>query len=230
MNNIPIKNWAEDDRPREKLIAKGAASLSNAELLAILIITGSTKGSALDIAQELLAICDNKLNLLARLSVHEILEYKIPGLGQAKAVAILAALSLSARKELEDKSRQQITCSKDMADFLMPHMAHLQHEIFMVIYMNSANHIIKHKIISSGGLTGTTVDVRVILKMALQYNAVAFIISHNHPSGSLNPSKQDLEITKAIYSAAKTMDITMLDHIIISDHGFFSFLDNELMK
>lgn len=230
MNHTPIKQWAEDDRPREKLIAKGATSLSNAELLAILINTGSVKGSAVDIAKELLAICDNKLHLLSRLSVQEILEHKIPGIGLAKAVAIHAALSLSSRKELEDKSRQQITCSRDIADFLMPHMAHLQHEIFMVVYLNSANHILQHKVISTGGLTATTVDVRVILKMALQYNAVAFIMAHNHPSGSLNPSEPDLAITKSIYFAAKTMDIIMLDHIIVSDHGFFSFLDNELLK
>lgn len=229
MNNKSIKDWALDDRPREKLIAKGATALSNAELLAILINSGSTKGSALDIAKSLLAICDNKLYLLGKLSVQDILNHKIPGIGKAKAVSIHAALSLSTRKELEDKSRQQITCSKDMADFLIPHMAHLQHEIFMVVYLNNANHILHHKIVSSGGLTATTVDVRIILKTALQYNAVSFIIAHNHPSGSLKPSKEDILITQAIGGAARTMDMRMLDHIIVSDHGFFSFLDNELM-
>ena len=230
MQKKKIKDWALDDRPREKLINKGATSLSNAELLAILINTGSPKGTALDVAKELLGICSNKLHLLARLSVREIMGHKIPGIGLAKAVAIHAALSLSARKELEDKSRSQITCSKDMADFLIPHMAHLQHEVFMAIYLNSANHILHHKIISTGGLTATSVDVRVILKTALQYNAVAMVVAHNHPSGSLKPSPQDKKITESIRTAARLMEIVVLDHIIVSDHGFFSFLDNDLME
>ncbi|GAB3353584.1 DNA repair protein RadC [Arachidicoccus ginsenosidivorans] len=230
MQKKKIKEWALDDRPREKLITKGATSLSNAELLAILINTGSPKGTALDVAKALLDICGNKLHQLARLSVKEIMEHKIPGIGLAKAVAIHAALSLSARKELEDKSRSQITCSRDMADFLIPHMAHLQHEVFMAIYLNSANHILHHKIISTGGLTATSVDVRVILKTALQYNAVAMVVAHNHPSGSLKPSPQDQKITESIRAAAKLMEIIMLDHIIVSDHGFFSFLDNDLLE
>ena len=230
MKQKTIKQWAADDRPREKLIEKGATALSNAELLAILINTGSPKGSALDIAKALLDLNANKLHLISRLSVPEIMHYKIPGLGLAKAVAIHAALSLSARKELEDKSRSQITCSSDMAAFLIPHMAHLQHEIFMAIYLNSANHIIHHKLISSGGISGTHVDIRVILKGAIQCNAVSMVVAHNHPSGSLKPSEPDKQLTGRIQVAAQTMEIQLFDHIIVSDNGFFSFLDNNLIK
>lgn len=230
MTNKPIKDWAEDDRPREKLLNKGAAALSNAELLAILINSGSTYGSAVDVAKILLDSCENKLNLLSRLSVNEILERKIPGIGQVKAILIHAALSLNTRKEAEDKTRLIITCSKDIADFLTPLMEHLQHEVFMVVFLNNANHVLSHKVISSGGITGTTVDLRLILKLALQNNAVALIIAHNHPSGSLKPSVQDIEITKNIRSAAQIMNIRLLDHIIISDHGFYSFLDNEIFE
>ena len=230
MKQKTIKQWAADDRPREKLIEKGATALSNAELLAILINTGSPKGSALDIAKALLDLNANKLHLISRLSVPEIMHYKIPGLGLAKAVTIHAALSLSARKELEDKSRSQITCSSDMAAFLIPHMAHLQHEIFMAIYLNSANHIIHHKLISSGGISGTHVDIRVILKGAIQCNAVSMVVAHNHPSGSLKPSEPDKQLTGRIQMAAQTMEIQLFDHIIVSDNGFFSFLDNNLIK
>lgn len=230
MKQKSIKEWAIDDRPREKLIEKGATALSNAELLAILINTGSTKGSALDIAKTILDLHGNKLHLLSRLSVPEIMNHKIPGLGLAKAVTIHAALALSARKELEDKSRNQITCSKDMASFLIPHMAHLQHEVFMAIYLNSANHIIHHKLISSGGISGTHVDIRIILKGAIQCNAVAMVLAHNHPSGSLKPSDLDKKLTERIRAAAGTMEILVLDHIIVSDHGFYSFLDSNLLQ
>lgn len=228
--NQTIKDWAKDDRPREKLIANGAASISNAELLAILINSGSSKGSALDLAKELLGRYDNKLNLLARLSVQEILAHKIPGIGPAKAVTIHAALSLSTRKELEGKSRQRLVGSKTIAAFLAPHMAHLQREAFMAVYLNNAMHVVQHKVVSYGGLTETTVDVRVIIKLALQYNAVAIIIAHNHPSGSLTPSQQDIAITESIIKAARTMNLEVVDHIIISDHGFFSFSDHNLLK
>ncbi|SDZ98199.1 DNA repair protein RadC [Arachidicoccus rhizosphaerae] len=230
MKQKTIKEWAADDRPREKLIEKGATALSNAELLAILINTGSAKGSALDIAKTLLDLHGNKLHLISRLTVTEIMNYKIPGLGMAKAVAIHAALSLSARKELEDKSRNQITSSNDMAAFLIPHMAHLQYEVFMAVYLNNANHIIHHRIISSGGLSGTIVDIRVILKGAIQCNAVAMVVAHNHPSGSLRPSDLDKKLTAKIRSAARTMEIILLDHIIVSDNGFYSFLDNNLLE
>lgn len=230
MPNTPIKNWAPDDRPREKLINKGADALSNAELLAILINNGNTQASALDLAKGLLEACDNRLHLLSKLSVAEILDRNIRGIGPAKAVLINAALALSNRREIEEKSQVRVKSSSDVAHYLKPHLQYLQHEVFIVIYMNNANRILCHKIISTGGITATVVDVRIIFKIALQWNAVGIIMAHNHPSGSLQPSKNDLEITKNVRTAGKTMEIEVLDHIIVSDKGYFSFLDNELFK
>lgn len=230
MQPLPIKKWALDDRPREKLLAKGPDALSNAELLAILINTGNTDATAVDLAKELLDSCQNRLHLLSKMSVQEILERKVRGIGKAKAVQINAALTLSNRREMEEKSQVRIQSSSDIAHYLKPHLQYLQHEVFIVIYMNNSNHILCHKVISIGGITATVVDVRIIFKLALQWNAVAIVLAHNHPSGALRPSKNDLEITKNIRQAGKTMDIDVLDHLIISDKGYFSFVDSDLFK
>lgn len=223
-----IKEWAVDDRPREKLLDKGAEALSNAELLALLINTGTKEASAVDVAKTLLDLCDNKLSRLAKLSVQDILQYKIPGIGMAKAVAIRAALSLSVRKDVIDKLR--IDQPQDIANYLLPHLAHLQHEVFIAVFINNNNNIISHKIISSGGFTATSVDVRVILKAALQNNAVKIVLAHNHPSGDLTPSEMDRHLTDSIMQAADIMNIPVADHLIISDRGCYSFLKDKIYK
>lgn len=223
-----IKNWAIDDRPREKLLNKGIAALSNAELLAILINNGTRSASALDLAKSLLAKNNNSIHQLSKLSVKEILQLKVSGIGEAKAVTLVSALELLNRRDAELKSRKSIANSNDIAAFLQAKLQYLSKEVFAVVFLNHANTIIHFEIISEGGISGTLIDVRIVLKKALQYNATGFIISHNHPSGILKPSNADIDITKKIQTAAETMDIKLLDHIIVSDMGYFSFLDENL--
>lgn len=229
-DNLPIKKWAIDDRPREKLMNKGSEALSNAELLAILLNNGNKGASALDLAKDLLQSCHNRLHQLSKMSVNEILEKNVRGIGPAKAVMITAALSLSSRREIEEKNKTVIKSSSDIAQYLRPHLQYLQYEAFLVIFLNMSNHILCHKIISNGGITSTVVDIRIIFKLAFQYNATGIILAHNHPSGSVQPSKNDLIVTKNVRQAGKTLDIEVLDHLIISDKGYFSFLDADLFK
>ncbi len=229
MEKITIKNWAEDDRPREKMLAKGIEALSNAELLAILINNGTKDASAVDLSKALLNACDNSIHQLSKLSVKEILYLKIKGLGTAKAVTIVAALELANRREIEDKNKVKITCSKDIADFLQIKLQYLQHEVFAIVFLNNHYKVIHFEIISEGGITGTVAEPRIILKKALQYNSTSIILTHNHPSGNLNPSLADKEFTQTIKTAAATVDIRLLDHIIVSDMGFFSFADEGIL-
>ncbi len=224
-----IKDWAEDDRPREKLIAKGANALSNSELLAILINNGSVDRTAVDLAKELLAKCNNDLKHVASLTYKEIVGLKVKGLGEAKAVTIVAALELGLRRNASEKKKDVITKSKDIALFLQAQLEYKSHELFIAIYLNTAQKILHHEIISEGGITGTVADPRTIIKKALTYNAVSIILCHNHPSGSLKPSRADESLTKKISEAAILFDIKVLDHIIVSSEGYFSFADEGMI-
>ncbi len=224
-----IKDWAEDDRPREKLIAKGATSLSNSELLAILINNGTVDRSAVVLAKELLSRCNNDLKQVALLSYKEIVGLKVKGLGEAKAISIVAALELGLRRNASENKKDTITKSKDIALFLQAQLAYKSHELFIAIYLNNAQKILHHEIISEGGMTGTVADPRIIIKKALAYNAASIILCHNHPSGSLKPSKADESLTKKIKEAALLFDIKVLDHIIVSSEGYFSFADEGMM-
>ena len=224
-----IKDWAEDDRPREKLIAKGATSLSNSELLAILINNGTVDRSAVVLAKELLSRCNNDLKQVALLSYKEIVGLKVKGLGEAKAISIVAALEIGLRRNASENKKDTITKSKDIALFLQAQLAYKSHELFIAIYLNNAQKILHHEIISEGGMTGTVADPRIIIKKALAYNAASIILCHNHPSGSLKPSKVDESLTKKIKEAALLFDIKVLDHIIVSSEGYFSFADEGMM-
>lgn len=225
MNKQSIKNWAADDRPREKLALKGADTLSNSELLAILINNGSVDKSAVDLAKELLASVENNLQQMAKLSVKDMVNLKIKGLGPVKAITIAAALELGVRRSMADNKKEIILSSKDIADYLQAQLQYKKHEIFAVVYLNKANRINHFEIISEGGITGTVADPRIILKKALEHDAVSIVLSHNHPSGNLKPSRQDQELTAKIKEASAYFDMKVLDHIIVSEDGYFSFAD-----
>ncbi len=225
MQKITIKNWSEDDQPRKKLLLKGAYSLTNSELLAILINNGNSKYSAMDIAKNLLQTVENDLQQLSAQSVRELVNQKIHGLGEAKAITIAAALELGVRRNVQTHKKEIIHRSKDIADYLRASFEYRKYEVFAVVYLNRGNRIIQQEIISEGGLTGTVADPRVILKKALEYEATSLILCHNHPSGNLNPSKADEMITQKIKQAAALLDIQVMDHIIVSNEGYFSFAD-----
>ncbi len=224
-----IKSWSEDDRPREKLMLKGAEQLSDSELLAILINNGTQHKTAVDLAKELLAKTGNNLQQLAKLSVKEMVKLKVKGLGPAKAITIAAALELGIRRQALQVKRTAVLSSKDVADFLRARLQYKTHELFVVVYLNRSNKILHHEVISQGGITGTVADPRIILKKALEHDATSVILSHNHPSGSLKPSRQDEELTYKIKEAARYFDIAVLDHIIVSHEGYFSFADEGLL-
>lgn len=223
-----IKQWAMDERPREKLLNIGANRLSNSELLAILIHNGTSKKSAVDLAKEILKLGNDNLNELGTLSISELTSIK--GIGSAKAITIAAALELGRRRQLGTMpERNTILSSKELATFLKERLKDYQHEVFAVIYLNRANKVLSFDIISEGGITGTVADPRVILKRALEKNAVNIILSHNHPSGSIKPSEADEVITEKIKKAAALLDIRVLDHIIVSDTGYYSFADDGIL-
>lgn len=223
-----IKDWAEDERPREKLLNKEPGSLSNAELLAILINKGYRDKNAIELAREILALSKNDLNELARLPVRKIM--KIKGIGLAKAITIAAALELGRRRQSYMGRRKPVVRgSRDIAAFLQPMLRDYPNEVFGVVFMNRANAIIHFEIVSEGGLTGTVADPRVILKKALQEDAVNIILCHNHPSGSLEPSRSDIDLTLKIKEAASFLDIRVIDHIIVTENGYYSFADNALI-
>jgi len=220
-----IKQWAKDDRPREKLISLGADKLSNSELLAILIHNGTPKRSALDLARDILKLGGNNLNELGKLTLKELT--KVKGIGEAKAVTIAAALELGRRRQAGDMLQKNIARnSKEIAAFLQEKFKDHKHEIFAVVFLNQASKILGVEIVSEGGITGTVADPRIILRRALEKDAVKIILCHNHPSGSLKPSKADELLTERMKKAAELMDITLLDHIIVSDEGYYSFADD----
>src|SRR3954470_1928069 len=229
MSTKTIKNWAEDDRPREKMLLKGIESLSDSELLAILINSGTREKSAVDVAKELLTAINNDLQRLGKLSVKEILKLKVKGIGEAKAISIAAALELGIRRDAAFKKKEIILHSKDIADFLRAKLQYKKHEVFAVIFLTRSNKITHYEIVSEGGITGTVADPRIIIKKALAHDAVNVILCHNHPSGSVKPSRQDEELTLKIKNAAMFFDIKVIDHIIVSEDGYFSFADEGII-
>ena len=229
MDNISIKNWAEDDRPREKLLVKGIDSLSHSELLAILINNGTKDSSAVAVSKDLLAKAGNSLDRLGRMSVKEILQLKVKGIGPAKAVSIVAAFELGIRRDSSNAKKESFSSSNDVAAFLKARLQYKMQEVFAVIFLNQANKILHYEVVSEGGITGTVADPRIILKKALEHNAVNIIVSHNHPSGNLSPSKADKELTQKLKQAALLLELKVIDHIIISNEGYFSFADEGLL-
>ncbi len=220
----PINQWAEDDRPREKMLLKGKSALSDSELLAILISSGSRNESAVQLCQRILASVNNNLNQLSKLSIVQLTEFK--GIGEAKAIAIVAALELGRRRRSEEAAEfQKITSSKAVFEIMQPLIGELHHEEFWVLYLNNSNKVLHKSQLSKGGMTGTIVDTRIIFKTALEYNATSLILTHNHPSGKLLASDADREITKKLKIAGQQMDILVLDHVIITENGFYSFND-----
>ena len=220
----PINQWAEDDRPREKMLLKGKSVLSDSELLAILIGSGSRNESAVRLCQRILSSVNNNLNQLSKLSIVQLMEFK--GIGEAKAISIVAALELGRRRRSEEAAEfQKITSSKAVFEIMQPLIGELHHEEFWVLYLNNSNKVLHKSQLSKGGMTGTIVDVRIIFKTALECNATSLILTHNHPSGKLQASNADIEITKKLKIAGQQMDILVLDHVIITENGFYSFND-----
>ena len=228
-NNIPMKQWAEEDKPREKLLLKGKNSLSNAELIAILINSGTTKISALDLSKKILNSIDNDLNALALLSVHDLMTFN--GIGEAKAIRIVSALELGQRRHSTATNKKyKIQSSQDAYQCLLAELSDLDHEQFWVLLLNRANQVISKIQISKGGLSGTVADPKIIFHKALQHSSSSIILVHNHPSGNVEPSSADLTLTKQIVEAGAFLDIKILDHIIFGDKKYLSFLDEGLMS
>ena len=226
--SLKITDWAVEDRPREKLIRKGISTLSDAELLAILISSGTRKKSAVDLGRELLSSVSNNLNSLGKLSISDLLKFR--GIGPARAVTISAALELGRRRNIAElPDAGQIKCSKDAADIFQPLLSDLHHEEFWILFLNRSNRVIDRMKLSQGGISGTVTDVRIIMKKAVEFLASAIIVCHNHPSGNLNPSDADSKITGKIKEAGSIMDIQLLDHIIIPGKDYYSFADNALI-
>ena len=224
-DNLSIKNWAIEDRPREKLMEKGEEALTNAELLAILIGSGTLKKSAVDLMSEILGACDGKLSQLSLMTIDELMSYN--GIGEAKAITIKAAAEIGRRRAMENsQSRTPLTNAADTYAVMHPIMQDLDHEEFWVLLLNNQARLIKKVRLSMGGITQTAVDVRHILRAALMANATSMVVCHNHPSGSLKPSSDDCHLTECIKQAAQTMNIRLIDHVIITDGNYYSFADN----
>ena len=227
--SFSIKKWSENDRPREKLIAKGKSILTDAELIAILIGSGNRNESAVELSKRILASVDNEINSLGKLSIKQLTSFK--GIGEAKAISIVAALELGRRrKENEQPLLPKIASSKDVFELMRPLVGDLEQEEFWVLYLNNANKVIYKKQVSIGGKTSTIVDVRIIFKFGLEHGAVSIILCHNHPSGNLKPSQSDSNLTKKIKEAGVIMDIKLLDHLIVTEKDYFSFADEALLQ
>jgi len=226
--SFSIKNWSQDDQPREKLLYKGKAALSDAELVAILIGSGNRQESAVDLCKRILANTNNNLSALGKLSIKQLMEYK--GIGEAKAISIIAALELGRRRRGEEAlEKNKITSSSSVFELMQPVIGELQHEEFWIIYVNNSNKVIQKNQLSKGGITGTLVDVRLVLKNALEVGATGLILAHNHPSGTLKPSEADKQITQKLKAAAQSLDIKVLDHLIITEKAYFSFGDETIL-
>ncbi|MFT6370304.1 MAG: DNA repair protein RadC [Maribacter sp.] len=226
--SFSIKHWSDDDKPREKLLNKGRAVLSDAELVAILIGSGSRSESAVELSKRILASVDNNLNELGRLSIGQLMAFK--GIGEAKAVTIAAALEMGRRRRGEEALLvTTIGSSKDAFEVLQPIIGELEHEEFWVMYLNNSNKILQKSQLSKGGITGTLVDVRILMRQSLELGAVGLILAHNHPSGTLKPSSTDKQITQKIKKASESLDIKVLDHLIVTQKDYFSFADNQLL-
>ncbi|MBK9730593.1 MAG: DNA repair protein RadC [Chitinophagaceae bacterium] len=225
-----IKSWAEEDRPREKLLLKGKHTLTESELIAILLRTGTREKTAVDISMELLKRTNNDLAALGKLTVHDFLNLGISGIGETKAITIVAALELGRRRQLSAvKEKDKITSSRDAFDILYPKMADFRYEEFWILLLNRANKVIGVERISEGGLTGTVADPRKIFNVAIKADATSVILCHNHPSGNLHPSQADIELTKKMKEAGKVLEILVFDHLIIGDAKYYSFADEGMM-
>lgn len=224
IEKLSIKNWSEEDQPREKLMAKGRQVLSDGELLAILIGSGNRNESAIELCKRILNDSENNLNELAKKSVHDLMQYK--GIGEAKAISIVAALELGRRRKSEVVlEKVKINSSKQLYEYIRPVLEDLQHEEFWIVMLNRANKIIGKQLIGRGGIAETTADLKLIFKKSIESLASAIILTHNHPSGNLKPSESDFKLTKKIQEAAKLFDIAVLDHLIIGDGNYYSFND-----
>src|SRR6266513_1111619 len=227
-NKYSIKQWAKDDRPREKLLSNGAEKLSHTELLAILIHNGTKEKTAVDLAKEILKLGKDNLNELGKLSIKELM--KIKGIGEAKAITITAALELGRRRHASSSLEKSVVQnSSDIARYLQTKLKDYRHEVFAILFLNRANKVNHFEIISEGGITDTIADPRIILKKALEENATSIILCHNHPSGSTKPSRADEELTSKIKEAARYFDIKVLDHVIVSEDGYYSFADEGIL-
>jgi DNA repair protein RadC len=228
MEKLTIKSWALDDRPREKLVAKGKNALSDAELIAILIGSGSRNESAVSLSKRILLSVNSNINELAKLSVEKLITFH--GIGEAKAITIITALELGKRRQLETALElPKITSSKAVFNLMQPVIGDLEHEEFWVLYLNNSNKVVSKQQISKGGLTATVVDIRLLYKRALEFASVGMIVCHNHPSGKLDPSVADKQLTQKIKEAGITLDIKLLDHLIITEKGYFSFADDGIL-
>lgn len=223
-----IKYWAEDDQPREKLMLKGKSVLSDAELIAILISSGNREESAVELSKRILASVQNNLNTLGKLTVKQLMVFK--GIGEAKAISIVAAMELGRRRRNEDVLQlQKITASKAVFEIMQPIIGELPHEEFWVLFLNNSNKVTYKSQISKGGITGTLVDTRIVFKLALEHNATSIILSHNHPSGKLEASEADKQVTQKLKNAGNYLDIAVLDHVIITEKEYLSFADEGIL-
>ena len=226
--SFSIKCWNEDDRPREKLVLKGRHALSDAELIAILIGSGNREESAVALSMRILAAVSNNLNELGKLELKKLTEFK--GIGEAKAVSIIAALELGRRRRAQEGVvRKKITSSASVFEVMQPVIGELPHEEFWIIYLNNSNKILQTSQLSKGGITGTVVDIRLVFKTALSLGSVAIILAHNHPSGTLKPSQADIQLTKKLSRAGESLDIKVLDHLIVTEKAYFSFADEQML-
>jgi DNA repair protein RadC len=222
---LTIRDWAENDRPREKMLIKGAQSLSDAELLAILISSGNKNESAVELSRRIMRECHDNINELARMSVADLCS-SFKGIGQAKAITIMAALELGKRRKTNDiLELKKITASKDLFNLFEPLLIDLMHEEFWIALLNSSNKIIEVKRLTVGGSRQTVVDIPILLKTALEKSALSVVVAHNHPSGNNCPSNEDIQITKRIKEGCNAIGITLLDHIIIAQGQYYSFCD-----
>ncbi|GIL23484.1 MAG: DNA repair protein RadC [Bacteroidota bacterium] len=225
---LNIREWSPEDRPREKLLLKGTSALSEAELVAILIGSGTTKTSAVELAKKVLLLSHNNLNELARLGVKDLM--KIKGIGEAKAITIVAALELGRRRKAQDlDEKPKISSSQDAFNLLQGDLMDLPHEEFWVLLLNRMNKVVKTKRISEGGVSGTVADPKIIYKLALENLATGVIVAHNHPSGNLKPSQSDIDLTRKLKEAGKFLEVQLLDHLIIANRNYFSFADEGLI-
>lgn len=226
--SLNIKNWSPEDRPREKLLMKGTSALSDAELIAILLGSGTATMSAVELAKKIMLTVNNSLHDLARLSVKDLM--KLKGIGEAKAITIIAALELGRRrKETELEEKPRITGSRDVYTLLIPHLQDIPHEEFWILLLNRANRVIKKHQISQGGVAGTVADPKIIFKVAVEELASGIILAHNHPSGNLTASQADIDLTRKLREAGKLLEIQVLDHVIVAGQKYFSFADEGML-
>lgn len=228
MKKISIKSWALDDRPRKKLVLKGKNTLSDAELVAILIGSGNKQETAVELSKRILFSVNNDLNNLSKLSIEALMKFK--GIGEAKAISIVSALEFGKRRQFtEKKETLKIHSSKDVFNIIEPLISDIEHEEFWALYLNNSNKVLEKYQLSKGGFTATLVDLRLLYKRALELSAVGVIVCHNHPSGKLKPSRSDIELTKKIKEAGITLNIKLLDHLIVTEKAYFSFADEMIL-